>query len=105
MKRLRLLTLVSLLLGFSCACGSKFFVRGAINTASINGTVSTVELSTVVENGTSVTVTVVTFLQSGTSSSMSFCGDQSALFPLNQSVTASFTTAPPCASIVQIVIG
>jgi len=67
--------------------------------------VSTVQLTTVVEDGTSVTVTLVTFLQSGTSRSMNFCGDQRALFPVDQFVNASFTTAPPCASVVQIVIG
>ena len=105
MKRLLSLTLVFALLVSFCGCGSKFFVRGAINTVGISGTVSMVEITTVIENGSFVTVTLVTFLQGGTSSSMNFCGDQQALFPLEQFVRASFTTTPACASIVQVVVG
>jgi hypothetical protein len=104
-KRLPSLTLVFVLLASLCGCGSKFFVQGAINTGTISGTVSMVQLTTVTENGTFVTVTLVTFLQSATSSSMNFCGDQRALFPLDQFVRASFTTTPACASIVQVVVG
>ena len=105
MKRLLSLTLVFALLASLCGCGSKFFIRGAINTGTVSGSVSTVELTSVMDNGTSVAVTLVTFLQSGTSSSMNFCGDQRALFPLDQFVSASFTATPACASIVQITIG
>src|SRR5258708_876979 len=104
-KRLLSLTLVFALLVSFCGCGSKFFVRGAINTVGISGTVSMVEITTVIENGSFVTVTLVTFLQGGTSSSMNFCGDQQGLFPLDQFVRASFTTTPACASIVQVVVG
>ena len=105
MKRLLSLTLVFALLVSLCGCGSKFFVRGAINTGSISGTVSTVQVTTIIENGSFVTVTLVTFLQSGTSSNMNFCGDQQALFPLDQFVRATFTTTPVCVSIVQVVVG
>jgi hypothetical protein len=80
-KRLLSLTLVFALLLSLCGCGSKFFVRGAINTGGISGTVSMVEITTVIENGSFATVTLVTFLQVGTSSSMNFCGDQQALIP------------------------
>jgi hypothetical protein len=104
-KPLLSLTFPLILLVSLCGCGSKFFVRGAINTATISGTVSMVQLTTIIEDGTSVTVTLVTFLQSGTGRNMNFCGDQQSLFPLDQFVKASFTTTPPCASIVQIVIG
>jgi hypothetical protein len=104
-KRLLSLTVVVALLATLCGCGSKFFIRGAINTGTISGSVSTVELTSTIDDGTSVTVTLVTFLQSRTSSSMNFCGDQRALFPLDQFVSASFTMTPACASIVQIVIG
>jgi len=104
-KRLLSVVLAFALLASLCGCGSKLFIRGAINTGTVSGTVSTVEITTVIDNGTSVTVTLVAFLQNGTSSSVNFCGDQQAQFPLDQFVTASFTTAPPCASIVEIVIG
>jgi len=104
-KRLLSLTLVFALLVSLCGCGSKFFVRGAINTGGISGTVSMVEITTVIENGSIVTITLVTFLQGGMSSSMNFCGDQQVLFPLDQFVRASFTATPACASIVQVVVG
>ena len=104
MKHLLSLALIFLLPASLCGCGSKFFVRGAINTATISGTVSVVELTTAIEDGTSVTVTLVTFLQNGTSSGMNFCGDQRTLFPVDQFVRASFTTTTACANVVQIVI-
>jgi len=104
-KRLLSLTLVFALLVSLCACGSKFFVRGAIDNGTISGTVSVVEITTVNENGSFVTVTLVTFLQGMTSSSMNFCGDQRALFPLDQFVRASFTMTPGCSSVVQVVVG
>ena len=105
MKRLLSLTLGFALLAAWCGCGSKFFLRGAINTGTVSGTVSAVELSIVSDNGVSVTVTLVTFLESGMPNSMNFCGDQRALFPLEQFVRASFTMTPACASIVQVVVG
>ena len=57
MKRLLSLTLAFALLAALCGCGSKFFIRGAINTGTVRGTVSAVELSIVSDNGASVTVT------------------------------------------------
>jgi hypothetical protein len=103
-RRLLSILLVSTLPLSLCGCGSQFFIRGALNTATISGTVSVVQLSTIADGGTSVTVTLVTFLQSGTSSSLNFCGDQRAQFPMNRFVNASFTQGPVCASVIQIVI-
>ena len=105
MKRLLSLTLGFALLAALCGCGSKFFIRGAINTGTVSGTVSAVQLSIASENGASVTVTMVTFLQSGMPNSMNFCGDQRGLVPVEQFVRASFTMTPACASIVQVTIG
>jgi hypothetical protein len=103
-KRLLSLTLGFALLPALCGCGGKFFIRGAINTGTVSGTVSAVGLSIVSDSGAPVTVTLVTFLQSGMPNSMNFCGDQRTLFPLDQFVKATFTPTPACA-IVQIVIG
>ncbi len=105
MRRLLSLALGFALLAALSGCGSKFFIGGAINTGTVSGTVSAVQLSIVIENGTSVTVTQVTFLGSGMPNSMNFCGDQRAQFPLNQFVRASFSMTPGCASILQIVVG
>ena len=49
-------------------------------------------------------VTFVTFLQNGTSSMIGFCGDQTTLFPLNQTVRANFNPGPSCATIITVVI-
>ena len=105
MKRLLSLTLGFALLGAWCGCGSKFFIRGAINTGTVSGTVSAVDLSIVSENGASVTVTQVTFLASGMPTSVNFCGDQRGLFPVEQFVRASFTMTAACASVVQVTVG
>jgi hypothetical protein len=104
MKRLWSFLLAFFLLSPLCGCGSQFFVRGAVNTATVSGTVSLVQLSSVASHGTFVTVTVVTFLQSGTSTNLNFCGDQRAQFPMERFVNASFTPGPVCGSILQIVI-
>ncbi len=86
-------------------CGN-VFVGGAIHPgfSTINGTVSFVELNTIISNGVAIEVTVVGFLQNGVSSSLSFCGDQSNQFPLNQTVTTNFTPGQACATLVVVVI-
>lgn len=104
MKRLPVVLLVFVLSISLCACGSKFYVSGALNASTISGTVSIVQLTTAVTGGSLLTITVVTFLQQGSSSTMNFCGDQRVQFPLNQFVQASFTPGAPCASVIQIVV-
>ncbi len=96
--------LLSLLL-FSTGCGN-VFVRGAIESGStIQGSVSIVQLGNAL-NGTegTVQVTFVTLLQNGTSSTIGFCGDQSALFPLDQTVRINFNPGQPCATVIVVVI-
>lgn len=105
MKRLLWLSLGFALLISASGCGSKFFIRGAINTDTVSGTVSTVQITSVSDSGTFVTVTLVTFLQSGMPSSVNFCGDQRAKFPLDTFVRASFTKSQACADILQIATG
>ena len=87
-----------------CGCGSKFYVRGALNASTISGTVSIVQLTTTVDGGSFVTITVGTFLQQGTSTTMNFCGDQRMQFPVDQFVQANFTPGTPCASVLEIVV-
>ncbi len=71
----------------------------------MSGTVSIVELSTVIDGGVFVTVTAVTLVNNGLPIRNTFCGDQTSFFPTNQVVTASFTPGTPCVSILQVVIG
>jgi hypothetical protein len=103
-KRLLLPVLAASLLLSAAGCGN-FFVRGAVTTSStIQGSVSTVLLSDML-NGTggTVQVTFVTFLQEGTSSMLIFCNDQISLFPLDQTVLVNFNPGQPCATIVLVV--
>ena len=104
MKRLLSLVLTVSLLVLCGGCGNVFF-RGAIQTGStITGSVSIVQISSVVDGMGTVQVTFVTFLQNGTSSTIGFCGDQTILFPLNQTVRANFNPGQPCATIITVVI-
>ena len=104
MKRLLQVLLVCSLFAYLCGCGSKFFIGGALNSSTVTGTVSIVQVTTVADGGAMVTVTLVTFLQEGTSRTMEFCGDQRMQFPLDQFVQANFTPGTPCASVIEIVV-
>jgi hypothetical protein len=104
MKRLLAALLVVFLFGALLGCGSTFLVRGALNASTISGTVSIVQLTTLVDHGTLITVTLVTFQQGGSASSMNFCGDQRSQFPVDRFVNATFNPGPSCATVIQIVI-
>ena len=105
MTRLLLVALAVSLLLLSAACGN-LVVRGAIETVStIQGTVSIVELTESL-NGTggTVQVTLVTFLESGEPFTMGFCGNQTSLFPLTQTVPFNSHPGQPCATVIVVVI-
>jgi hypothetical protein len=103
-KRLLSPLLVLSLLLLSTGCGS-VFVRGAIETGStIQGSVTMVQLGNTLNGMETVEVTFVTLLQNGTSSTIGFCGDQSALFPLHQTVRVNLNPGQPCATVIVVVI-
>jgi len=104
-KRLLTIPLVLCLASISPGCGN-VFIGGAIHPAvsTITGTVSFIQVNTIISNGSAIQVTLVTFLANGTTSSIGFCGDQSNQFLLNQAVTMNFTPGPPCATLVLVVI-
>ncbi len=93
MKRLLSLLLVLSLFLLSSGCGN-VFVRGAIETGS---TIQGFGMET-------VQVTFVTLLQNSTSATVGFCGDQSVLFPLDQTVRVNFNPGHPCATVIVVVI-
>lgn len=106
MKRLLSALLVVCLAVVSGGCGN-VFIRGALQPgfSTISGSVSIVQLSTVIGGGgTTVRVTFVTFLLNGTSSTMGFCGDQRGQFPIDQMVRTDFTLGHSCDSIILVVI-
>jgi hypothetical protein len=103
-KRLLSPLLVFSLLLLSTGCGN-IFVRGAIETGStIQGSVSVVQLANSPNSMETVQVTFVTLLQNGISSTIGFCGDQTNLFPLNQTVRVNFNPGQPCAAVIVVVI-
>jgi hypothetical protein len=92
--------LILALLLLSTGCGDAF-IRGAIQTGStIQGTVGVVQLDT----DEAIEVTFVTLVQNGISSTIGFCGDQSALFPLDQIVRVNFNPGTQCATVIAVVI-
>jgi len=105
MKRLLCVLLALWLCALETGCGN-VFIGGAIRpgVSAINGTVSFVELNTIVSNGTTIQVTIVSFLQNGISSNLTFCGNQTSQFPLNQTVTMNFNPGQPCNTLVVVVI-
>jgi hypothetical protein len=106
MNRLLSATLLSALIASSLGCSGVFSVSGAIHNGSVvTGTVSVVELSTVIDNGAFVTVTFITLTTDGLPARNTFCGDQTPFFPMNQFVTATFTPGTPCLSVLQVKVG
>ena len=105
MKRL-LAALLALCLASLCTSCGNVFIGGGFHPgfSTITGTVTFIEVNSIVSNGTTVEVTFVTFFQNGISSSLGFCGDQSSQFPLNQTVTTNFNPGQPCATLVVVVI-
>jgi hypothetical protein len=94
---------VSLLLS-SAGCGD-VFVRGAVRTGSVQGSVDIVQLGNVVDGtGDTIQVTFVTFLQNGVPFTIDFCDDQTDLFPLDQIVLVDFNPGLTCASVILVVI-
>ena len=101
MARLLVTLLIALSLLYAAACGD-IFVHASFGTAStFQGTVSLVQLSDM--NG-DVQVTFVTFLESGAPFTIGFCGDQTSLFPLTQTVRVNFNPGQSCATVIVVVI-
>lgn len=86
-------------------CGN-FTIGGAIvPNSTIRGSVTSIQLGSVLNGkGETVQATFVTFLQSGTLTNVNFCGDQTALFSLNQTVSVDFNPGPFCATVIVVII-
>ncbi len=103
MKRALLVLLLGLV-----GCGTVTFRANTLSNTpiSVSGFVSIVQLTAVGDgNGTMINVTVVTLAQQGSAQTLTFCGTQSSLFPLDQNVRATFVPGPSCADLVAVVHG
>jgi len=102
--RLLSLVLILSLLLLSSGCGT-FFVRGAVRTESIQGSISFVQLGSLVDGtGATVQVTFVTFIATAAPFTIGFCDDQIDLFPLDQTVLVDFNPGQPCATVIVVSI-
>lgn len=81
------------------------FVSNPVGSVSVSGKVTVVQLGFVKEvTGKLVIVTTVTFLNAGTATFISFCGDQSRSFPVNQFVSAEFSQGVLCAVLSSVIV-
>jgi len=86
-------------------CGGVSFQANTLpsNAVTASGLASIVQLTAVSDgNGTLINVTVVTLTQAGAAQTFTFCGTQSSLFPMNQTIRVSFVPAENCGNIVVV---
>ena len=100
MHRLLVLLVVACVLT-TVSCGD-IFVRGAIGagTQSTMGTVSIVQFSA--SSGGGVSVTIITLTGNSMANTLSFCGDQRTLFPVDKQVEINFMPGQPCATVLSV---
>jgi hypothetical protein len=98
--RLLFVTFIVACLVTTVSCGD-IFVRGAINTGtqSANGIVSIVHLNV---DSVGVSITIITLAGSSQGHTLNFCGDQTALFPVEREVSVNFKPGNPCASVLSV---
>jgi hypothetical protein len=104
----RLVPLLPMCVLFAVLAGCEGVFVGFVSTPgvplSITGTVTIVQLGFADNaHGTVVSVTLVTLFDLGTTKTMAFCGDQRNQFPINQSLTAQFTSGSLCSTLVTVV--
>jgi hypothetical protein len=77
-------------------------VHGAINSGmqSAAGTVSIVQFS----SGSGVSVTIITLTGNSMANTLSFCGDQRTLFPVDKQVQINFNPGRPCATVLTVTL-
>ena len=97
--------LCSLVCASVCGCGA-LRIQGVLapGVETVSGFVSGVQLITVASNATTIQVTVVTLQQTLGFTTMNFCGNVVAQFPMNSFVQVSFNPGQPCSTIVVIEI-
>lgn len=102
MNRLLIVLALACLLT-TVSCGD-IFVRGAITpgTQSTSGMVSIVQFSA--DSGAGVSVTIITLIGNSVPNTLSFCGDQRTLFPLDNQVQINFTPGQACATVLTVTV-
>lgn len=87
---------------------SSFFVGFVSNPGgpfSVSGTVSVVSFGFIQDpTGLTITFTVDTFVNSGTATTINFCGDQRAKFPINRFLQADFNIGIHCSVLIAVTV-
>ena len=88
----------------SVSCGD-FFFGGAIrpSTQSVSGFVTIVQFTA--STGDGVSTTIITLVSNGAAGTLSFCGDQRGLFPVDRQVQIKFTPGTPRATVIAVALG
>jgi hypothetical protein len=87
-------------------CGAYFvgFVSNPGANSSITGTVTIITVQFLQTVSSTTVITAVTFVNQGSSATMNFCGDQQALFNVNQPVTATFSNGFNCSTLITVTV-
>jgi hypothetical protein len=80
------------------------FVSNPGGNTSVTGTITAVSSGFASGPTGTTSLTVVTFVNSGSSITLYFCGDQHALFPINQTVRAEYSAGIACALLTRVVV-
>ena len=100
MLRLLLLPICLILL---LGCGN-VKINGALQTSSVSGQISTVQLTSANDmNGVSQ-ITVVIFLNNNNSTTVNFCGNVVNQMPVGSFVTVNFSQNQGCATLTFVAI-
>ncbi len=103
----RLLLIFAMLVSLLCnGCGGSWVVAGnwgVSTTQHITGMVSGVYLQYLTDiNGIVQTMTVVTFMSAGVPTPITFCGDQSGMFPENEDVAVTYEPGKACSNLISV---
>ena len=86
-------------------CGGVTTVGFKSDFQTANGTVSSVQVSSIPGNGGFILVTFVTLQANGFPNQFTFCDDHASQFPMNTSVTVNFNPGQNCNQIVVVITG
>ena len=79
-------------------------INAALQTSSISGQISTVQLTSASDMSGVSQVTIVVFLNNNSSTTVNFCGNVVNQMPVGNFVTVSFTQNQRCATLTFVAI-
>ena len=90
----------------SNGCGGSWVVAGKWGSSAVQhvtGVVSGVYLQYLTDNqGNTQTMTVVTFMTAGVPTPITFCGDQTGVFPENEDLAVTYEPGTACSNVISV---